>query len=128
MWLFLALEIVPKIYRSVKLICNILITCIADMTGNDFDELAEKLSALGHPTRLAILKQLAEGEQYLSEIAKKVGISRALAKVHLKKLREAGLVQTTVVTLEDEARALRYYELCDFEIHLSSKKLKEKEM
>ena len=64
-------------------------------------------------------------EQYLSEIANKVGISRALAKVHLKKLREAGLVKTTVVTLEDEARALRYYELCDFEIHLSSEKLKE---
>jgi len=102
-----------------------MITRIADMTGNDFEQLAKKLSALGHPTRLAILKTLAEGEQYLSEIAKKVGVSRALAKVHLKKLRAAGLVNTTVVTLEDEARALRYYELCDFEIHLSSEKLKE---
>ena len=95
------------------------------MTGNDYENLANQLSALGHPTRLAILKKLAEGEQYLSEVAKKVGISRALAKVHLKKLREACLVKTTIVTLTDEARALRYYELCDFEIHLSSKKLKE---
>ena len=97
------------------------------MTGKDFEELAAKLKALGHPTRLAIIKALAYGEQYLSEIAKRVGISRALAKVHLMKLREAGLVDTKVVTLEDEARALRYYKLRDFEIHLSSKDLKEDE-
>jgi DNA-binding transcriptional ArsR family regulator len=97
------------------------------MTGKDFEELAAKLKALGHPTRLAIIKALAHGEQYLSEIAKRVGISRALAKVHLMKLREAGLVDTRIVTLEDEARALRYYNLRDFEIRLSSKDLKEDE-
>lgn len=97
------------------------------MTGKDFEELAAKLKALGHPTRLAIINALAHGEQYLSEIAKRVGISRALAKVHLMKLREAGLVDTRIVTLEDEARALRYYNLRDFEIRLSSKDLKEDE-
>ena len=111
--------------RYINLICNILITYSTEMTGKDFEELAAKLRALGHPTRLAIIKTLTLGEQYLSEIAKKVGISRALAKVHLKKLREAGLVDTRVVTLEDEARALRYYKLRDFEIHLSSKDMKE---
>jgi DNA-binding transcriptional ArsR family regulator len=97
------------------------------MTGKDFEELAANLKALGHPTRLAIIKALAHGEQYLSEIAKRVGISRALAKVHLMKLREAGLVDTRIVTLEDEARAFRYYKLRDFEIHLSSRELKEDE-
>jgi ArsR family transcriptional regulator len=51
---------------------------------------------------------LVNGEQYLSEIAEAVGISRALAKVHLKKLKEAGIVETKIVTLVDEARALRY--------------------
>jgi ArsR family transcriptional regulator len=90
-----------------------------------FEELAAKLSALGHPVRLRIIKDLADGEKYLSEIAKNVGISRALAKVHLKKLREAGLVETRVVTLEDEAKALRYYKLLHFEIHLSPSELKE---
>ena len=110
---------------AIKFICNILITYNTEMTGKDFEELAAKLRALGHPTRLAIIKTLTLGEQYLSEVARKVGISRALAKVHLKKLREAGLVDTRVVTLEDEARALRYYKLRDFEIHLSSKDMKE---
>jgi ArsR family transcriptional regulator len=95
------------------------------VTDKETEELAAKLNALGHPTRLSIVKALAEGEQYLSEIAKKVGVSRALAKVHLKKLREAGLVETRVVTLEDEARALRYYKLRDFRIHLSPDEMKE---
>lgn len=89
----------------------------------DPEELAEKLSALGHPTRLRILRELTRGEKYLSEIAKGVGISRALAKVHLKKLREAGLVESRVVLLEDEARALRFYRLRDFEVHVSSETL-----
>ena len=84
-----------------------------------------KLDALGHPTRLQIVKMLVNGEQYLSEIAEAVGISRALAKVHLKKLKEAGIVETKIVTLVDEARALRYYRLVDFRIDLSPKFLKE---
>lgn len=95
------------------------------MEDGDFKELAAILSALGHSVRLTIIKDLADGEKYLSEIAKDVGISRALAKVHLKKLREAGLVETRVVTIEDEAKALRYYKLRPFEIHLSPKELKE---
>ena len=89
-------------------------------------ELVQKLSALGHIYRLKILIALTEREKYLSEIAKEVGISRALANVHLKKLREAGLVKTRVLLLEDEARALRYYELNDFHIELSPEELKRR--
>ena len=55
-----------------------------------------------------------------------MGISRALANVHLKKFREAGLVKTRVLLLEDEARALRYYELNDFHIELSPEELKRR--
>jgi ArsR family transcriptional regulator len=89
-------------------------------------ELVEKLSALGHIHRLKILTALTEEEKYLSEIAKEVGISRALANVHLKKLTEAGLVKTRVLLLEDEARALRYYKLNDFHIELSPEELKRR--
>jgi ArsR family transcriptional regulator len=90
------------------------------------EELALKLKALGHVSRLKILATLTESEKYLSRIAEEVGISRALAKVHLKKLREAGLVETRVVLLEDEARALRFYKLKDFHIELSPEKLKRR--
>jgi len=90
------------------------------------EELAAKLKALGHISRLQILTVLTEGEKYLSSIAKEVGISRALAKVHLKKLREAGLVKTRTVLLEDEARALRYYKLMDFHIEISPEELRKR--
>ena len=89
-------------------------------------ELAAKLKALGHISRLQILTALTEGEKYLSSIAKEVGISRALAKVHLKKLREAGLVETRTVLLEDEAKALRYYKLIDFHIEISPEELRKR--
>ncbi len=91
------------------------------------EELAEKLDALGHPIRLRILGLLAyEGRSmYLSEIAERLGISRALAKIHLKKLEKAGLVKSRVVLFEEEARALRFYELIDFNITVNPDYLKE---
>jgi DNA-binding transcriptional ArsR family regulator len=89
------------------------------------EQLAKKLAALGHPTRLMILKELTKGENYLSEIAKNIGISRALAKVHLKRLRESGLVESRILTLEEEARALRFYKLLDFSINISNETLAE---
>lgn len=89
----------------------------------DIDDTAAKLSALGHPTRLRILMELTKGENYLSEIAKNVGISRALAKVHLKKLRESGLVESKILTLEEEARALRFYKILDFSLSVSTESL-----
>lgn len=93
----------------------------------ELEELAKKLKALAHPLRLKIINLLArEGEHmYLSEIAKDLGISRALAKVHLKKLQSADMVKSRVILVEGEARALRYYELQDFDIHISPKLLKE---
>ncbi len=93
----------------------------------ELEELAKKLDALGHPLRLKIIALLArEGRSmYLSEIASKLGISRALAKIHLKKLEEAGIVVSKIIVLEDEARAMRFYKLKEFRIHVSPEILKE---
>ena len=90
------------------------------------EHLIEQLSALGHEYRLKILTALINGEKYLSEIANEVGISRALAKVHLNKLQKAGLVETRTLLLEDEARALRYYKMLDFHVELSPSELKRR--
>jgi len=89
-------------------------------------ELAKKLKALAHPLRLRIIALLAkEGDLYLNEIANKLGINRALAKIHLKKLENAGIVKSRVVLIEGEAKALRYYKLLDFDIHISPELLKK---
>jgi ArsR family transcriptional regulator len=83
-------------------------------------KLALKMDALGHPLRLRFVVLLYRGgPMYLSELAKRAGVSRALAKVHLIKLQKAGIVKSTVALVPDEAKALRYYELVDFDIRVS---------
>ena len=88
------------------------------------DELAKTLDALGHPLRLKIIASLVEGDLYLNEIANKLCVNRALAKVHLKKLERAGIVVSRIELVEGEAKALRYYELKNFDIHVSPQTLK----
>jgi len=84
------------------------------------EKLALKMDALGHPLRLRLVVLLYRGGPlYLSELAKRAGVSRALAKVHLLKLQRAGIVKSIVTLLPNEAKALRYYELVDFDITVS---------
>ena len=89
--------------------------------------LSGKLKALAHPVRLKIVTLLAkeDEEMYLNQIANKLEINRALAKIHLKKLERGGIVKSRVVLVEGEARALRYYRLRDFDIHISPERLKQ---
>ncbi|MHA2143507.1 MAG: ArsR/SmtB family transcription factor [Candidatus Thorarchaeota archaeon] len=93
-------------------------------------DLARQLKALGHPIRLRLIALLASQPQYLylNEIAKALDINRALAKIHLIKLENAGLVRSRIILVEGEARALRYYELQDFDIRVSPTTLKQKVM
>ncbi|WP_243674963.1 helix-turn-helix domain-containing protein [Vulcanisaeta distributa] len=53
------------------------------------EDLARAMDALGHPIRLRIIALLKMNGPplYLADIAKRLGISRALAKVHLNKLQ-----------------------------------------
>jgi ArsR family transcriptional regulator len=89
------------------------------------DELGGKLHALSHPIRMKIILLLVKEQKdmYLNEIANNLEINRALAKIHLKKLEHAGIVKSWVVLVEGEARALRYYRLLDFDIHITPKLL-----
>jgi DNA-binding transcriptional ArsR family regulator len=61
--------------------------------------------ALGDETRLRILRLLAEREMYLTELADRLGLTKATTKHHMVRLRAAGLV-----TLYDRER-LTYYAL-----------------
>ncbi len=89
-------------------------------------ELARLLSALGHEVRLRILAALAEGgEMYLSEIAEAVGVSRALAKVHLKVLERVGLVRSSLVLSEEKGKALRYYRVEELNLELNLDRIRE---
>ena len=82
------------------------------------DRLIEVLATLASPHRLRVLAALTGGRTYVSQLARDLGISRALLQVHLKKLEKAGLV-TAHLELSEDGKALKYYEATPFSLHLS---------
>ncbi|MDP8023559.1 MAG: ArsR/SmtB family transcription factor [Nitrososphaeria archaeon] len=79
--------------------------------------IAKKLDALGHPIRLKIIALLKQnGEMHMALLASKLGVNRALVKIHMKKLEQAGLVKSRIELIPGQAKALRIYELVDFRI------------
>ncbi len=61
--------------------------------------------ALGDESRMRILRYLADGDLYLTEIAERMGLSKPTIKHHLAQLRAAGLVTLT------ETGSLTYYSI-----------------
>ncbi len=83
------------------------------------DDLLKSCAALANPLRLRILAALTQrGRQYVSELARQIGISRPLLYLHLQKLEAAGFVRSELALSED-GKALNWFELCDFEMTLS---------
>ena len=61
------------------------------------NELAELAKALGHPARVAILKELANRNVCVcGEIVDTVPLAQSTVSQHLKELKAAGLIQGTV--------------------------------
>jgi predicted transcriptional regulator len=80
--------------------------------------LLEALSALANPHRLQIITALVNQTNYVSQLAREIGISRPLLIMHLKKLEDAGLVRSRLER-SGEGKAMRYYEVVNFDIHLT---------
>lgn len=77
------------------------------------------LAALASPHRLRIIAALAaNGRNYVSQLAREVGISRPLLHLHLQKLEEAGLV-TSKLELSHDGKALNYFEVTQFALQLT---------
>jgi DNA-binding transcriptional ArsR family regulator len=56
------------------------------------DELLALLGALSNPYRLKIIAILHHEKQYVSQLARELGISRPLLYLHLQKLEDALLI------------------------------------
>ena len=80
------------------------------MTG---DELLRVLGTLANPHRLRVVAALAEERNYVSQLARELGISRALLQVHLRKLEAAGLVSADIEVSAD-GKAMKFYEVTAF--------------
>jgi predicted transcriptional regulator len=86
------------------------------MTG---DDLVELLAALANPIRLRIVARLAGGRQYVSQLAREIGVSRPLLHMHLQKLEAAGLVAGSL-ELSADGKAMKYFEVTDFDVRLTA--------
>src|SRR6202171_6763546 len=83
------------------------------------DQMLRALQALANPHRLRIVAALrSRGRNYVSQLARDVGISRPLLHLHLQKLEEAGLV-TSKLELSGDGKALNYFEVTSFNIALT---------
>jgi predicted transcriptional regulator len=85
------------------------------MTG---DELLQVLATLANPHRMRVVAALAEERNYVSRLARELGISRALLQVHLRKLEAAGLVSATIEVSQD-GKAMKFYEVAPFAVQLT---------
>jgi DNA-binding transcriptional ArsR family regulator len=88
------------------------------------DELVAMLAALANPLRLRIVARLAGGRDYVSHLAREIGVSRPLMHLHLQRLEAAGLIVGSL-ELSEDGKAMKFYELSDFDLHLSAAALAE---
>lgn len=80
--------------------------------------LSRRLAAIASPQRMRIIAELMIGETHVSELARRVGMSRALLYMHLTRLEEAGFVHGRL-TLSEDGKALKLFELSDFSITIT---------
>ena len=76
------------------------------------------LAALANPHRLRILAALTGRRQYVSRLAREIGMSRPLLHMHLQRLQAAGLVLGHL-ELSDDGKAMKYFEVAPFDIALT---------
>jgi len=88
-------------------------------TTTEGDRLLASLAALANPHRMRVVAALAGGgRQYISQLAREIGVSRPLLHLHLQKLQDAGLV-TSQLELSKDGKALNYFEVTEFAFRLT---------
>jgi DNA-binding transcriptional ArsR family regulator len=82
------------------------------------------MAALANPIRLRIVAELAGGRDYVSHLAREIGVSRPLLHMHLQRLEEVGLIVGTL-ELSEDGKAMKYFEVADFSLHLTAAAIAE---
>ena len=74
---------------------------------------------MANPLRLRVIAELSGGRVHVSELARRLGISRPLLYMHLDRLEKAGIV-TGHLELSEDGKAMKYFELAPFELRLNA--------
>lgn len=88
------------------------------------DDLLRMLSALANPHRLRIIAALTGERNYVSQLAREIGMSRPLLYMHLQRLEAAGLI-TGSLELSEDGKAMKYYEVNPFVLQLTPEYITE---
>jgi predicted transcriptional regulator len=86
--------------------------------GSTGDDLVLVLATLANPHRMRVVAALSRERNYVSALARELGISRALLQVHLRKLENAGLVSARM-EISHDGKAMKFYEVTPFDLHLT---------
>jgi predicted transcriptional regulator len=70
------------------------------------------------PPCRAVAVLASGGRNYVSQLAREIGISRPLLHLHLQKLESAGLVSSRL-ELSHDGKALNYFEVNSFNFELT---------
>jgi predicted transcriptional regulator len=73
---------------------------------------------------MRVIAELSSGRVHVSELARRLGISRPLLYMHLNRLQEAGIV-TGHLELSEDGKAMKYFELAPFELRLTAEIITE---
>lgn len=88
------------------------------------DELLQALSALANPHRLRIIAALAGGRNYVSQLARDLGMSRPLLHMHLRRLETAGLVLGSL-ELSKDGKAMKYFVTAPFALSVTPESVRQ---
>jgi DNA-binding transcriptional ArsR family regulator len=78
-----------------------------------------RLTAISSVQRMRIIALLAGEKLHVSELARRVGMSRALLYMHLTKLEDAGFV-CGHLELSGDGKALKYFEVVPFALGIDT--------
>ncbi len=79
--------------------------------------------ALSNPIRVKILYILNKQPKNIYELAKELNLSRPVVYAHLRKLENAGLVESDLVL--EGSRAKRIYKANDFKFYIDNEVIKK---
>jgi DNA-binding transcriptional ArsR family regulator len=82
------------------------------------------LTAVANPQRMRVVAELTGGRVHVSELARRLGMSRPLLYMHLDRLEKAGLVVGRL-ELSEDGKAMKYFELAPFDVRLTAETITE---
>jgi predicted transcriptional regulator len=89
-----------------------------NVPAHDRGELVDVLATLSNLHRLKVVAALSHRRNYVSQLARELGISRALLQAHLRKLEAVGLVSAQL-ELSGDGKVMKFYEVAPFVLHLT---------